>query len=83
MIYQINSNGWDYTVTNVEYQPEQPAVLKMDADLCDPPKPEDIQFKWTRKPDCLRDYDVEPKHSHVPENDKYFLAELIGMVTGE
>jgi hypothetical protein len=74
-MYKINSNGWDYTITDVDYQPEQPAVTHRLPEHCDPAESEDIQFKWTRKPDC--------NHSHAPEQDDEFLAELIEMVTGE
>jgi hypothetical protein len=76
------SHGWKYTIYNVEYQPEIPAIRRADPLDSDPPEPEDIQFQWVRVEDTSGFYDDKPDYNHNPQWDDEFCAELIEQVTG-
>ena len=64
-MYTINSNGWDYTITNVSQGKNG------------------LEFKFTRKPDCKRPYDIEPNYHHRPHDDKAFIAQIIKLESGK
>ena len=94
MSYQINSNGWDYTIphSDIDYHQGSPAITHKLPEDCEEGESEFVEINTGRKikrvPATTLAYDEEPNYHHKPELDPEFMDELlklykIEMVTGE